>query len=622
MPTLVAACRTLNRSSALLAAVLVLLVTTSLAVPTASADDAGAVEFGFTGSPQTWTVPDGVTSIGVDAQGAQGAGVFGGLGGWTHAVLDVTPGQVLHVHVGGRGTGSATGWNGGGGGGCCDHSAAGGGATDIRIGGTENSDRVLVAGGGGGSLGDSVSGQGGAGGDLVGEAGGDGSGEWRGGRGGTQTAGGTGGGSFANPGTLGQGGTAGYAAGSGGGGYYGGGAGGGDSSGGSSGGGGGGSSYAAPAATAVTFQIGTRRGDGHLTISYPPHEIPPTDVSPSAETFKFTGGPQFYRVPAGVTQLQVDASGAQGGTPEGTGGGLGGTTQASIPVQPFQLVNVNVGGVGNRTSAGWNGGGGGGCCDRNAAGGGASDVRINGLTLADRRLVAGGGGGGGAHPFGGESGGAGGGLDGSKGVNGSGQWVGGGGGSQASGGTAGPTDRAANFADPGRPGVGGVGHFGGSGGGGYYGGGGGEGDSYAGTAAGGGGGSGYVTPDAVEVTHSVGANAGDGTVTVTAIRSSTPTPTPSPTVASARILSIKRVQLTPTTPLYEIPLSIQLADVSCPSTIQMSLGIIGQPLVRKTVKVCGSGESAKSEILTTVAVFDSDTGSYAFRDGRIPLMPQ
>jgi hypothetical protein len=49
MPTLVAACRTLNRSSALLAAVLVLLVTTSLAVPTASADDAGAVEFGFTG---------------------------------------------------------------------------------------------------------------------------------------------------------------------------------------------------------------------------------------------------------------------------------------------------------------------------------------------------------------------------------------------------------------------------------------------------------------------------------------------------------------------------------------------------------------------------------------------
>ena len=103
MPTLVAACRTLNRSSALLAAVLVLLVTTSLAVPTASADDAGAVEFGFTGSPQTWTVPGGVTSIGVDAQGAQGAGVFGGLGGWTHAVLDVTPGQVLHVHVGGRG---------------------------------------------------------------------------------------------------------------------------------------------------------------------------------------------------------------------------------------------------------------------------------------------------------------------------------------------------------------------------------------------------------------------------------------------------------------------------------------------------------------------------------------
>lgn len=279
----------------------------------------------------------------------------------------------------------------------------------------------------------------------------------------------------------------------------------------------------------MTFQAGTRRGDGRVAISYPPRDIPPTDVSPSTETFTFTGAPQFYQVPADVTQIQVDASGAQGGTPEGTGGGLGGRTQAVISVKPHDLVNINVGGAGNRATAGWNGGGGGGCCDRNAAGGGASDVRINGLTLADRRVVAGGGGGGAAHPFGGEPGGAGGGgggLDGAKGVNGSGQWVGGGGGTQTSGGASGPGDRTANFADPGRPGVGGVGHFGGSGGGGYYGGGGGEGDSYAGTAAGGGGGSGYVAADAKDVIHSMGAHAGDGTVTVTAITPTTPTPTP------------------------------------------------------------------------------------------------
>jgi hypothetical protein len=127
--------------------------------------------FCYTGSDQTWTVPDALTSATVTAWGAQGGSVpaasgngtvAGGLGGVASTTLTgLTTGEVLTIMVGGQGgTGNpgAGGFNGGGAGGNTEltgssnlETGGGGGASDIRLGGTTADDRVLVAGGGGGA---------------------------------------------------------------------------------------------------------------------------------------------------------------------------------------------------------------------------------------------------------------------------------------------------------------------------------------------------------------------------------------------------------------------------------------------------------------------------------------
>jgi hypothetical protein len=112
---------------------------------------AGSYTFDYTGSAQTFTVPAGVTSLTIDAYGAQGSNysyASGGQGGRVQGTLAVTPGDVLNIYVGGQ-----SGFNGGGIGGYGAYTSgvSGGGATDIRIGGTSLSDRVIVAGGGGGA---------------------------------------------------------------------------------------------------------------------------------------------------------------------------------------------------------------------------------------------------------------------------------------------------------------------------------------------------------------------------------------------------------------------------------------------------------------------------------------
>ncbi|HEY3034606.1 MAG TPA: hypothetical protein VGJ54_08110 [Streptosporangiaceae bacterium] len=111
----------------------------------------------------TWTVPAGVTSVTVDAFGAQGgeaAGVKGGLGGEATATLAVTPGATYQINVGGYGGSdqmrAAGGYNGGGAGGVNEDTGGidgqgGGGASDVRSGSFGLSDRVIVAGGGGGT---------------------------------------------------------------------------------------------------------------------------------------------------------------------------------------------------------------------------------------------------------------------------------------------------------------------------------------------------------------------------------------------------------------------------------------------------------------------------------------
>ena len=228
--------------------------------------------FYYTGGLQTYTVPAGVTAIAVDAQGAMGGGIncaytsyqsLGGCGGRVQATVNVTPGHVLNITVGGQP--GATGGGGYGGGGndltywtTTWPGAGGGGGTTIfdATAGTT----LVVAGGGGGGGGDFCSGYiggvgdvGGAGGGLIGGAGNsDFCGAALGGQGGTQVGGGAG---SACTGTGGTG-TAGNGAnvpasanvgsGAGGGGWFGGG------SGSEGAGGGGGSSY-----TNATYTIGT-----------------------------------------------------------------------------------------------------------------------------------------------------------------------------------------------------------------------------------------------------------------------------------------------------------------------------------------------------------------------------
>lgn len=153
--------------------------------------------FTYTGSEQTFTVPSSVDQITVKVWGAGGAGgtysnqIGGGSGGYSEAILTVTPGSSLVVVVGGggefgtaNGDGGLGGWPGGGYGTKGDASGGGGGGvTGVFLGSYSHENSLIIAGSGGGGTGYKY---GGAGGGLTGNQG------ENGGSGGTQTAGGTG----------------------------------------------------------------------------------------------------------------------------------------------------------------------------------------------------------------------------------------------------------------------------------------------------------------------------------------------------------------------------------------------------------------------------------------------
>jgi hypothetical protein len=219
--------------------------------PAAAAADLGS--FSYTGAEQTYTVPAARTQLLVVATGAAGGtdvsfpSFPGGRGALVSGIVNVTPGEVLYVEVGGVGSNPFGGFNGGGNGvvGAGASWVGGGGASDLRTlpmsdGGLSLNSRLIVAGGGGGAP---------NGGDA------DQPTQPPSGGVGTQTSGGAGGCLPDSPvvgcghdGILGQGGEGGYSGtgadqrfgGGGGGGLYGGGGGGADLSG--IGGGGGGSS--------------------------------------------------------------------------------------------------------------------------------------------------------------------------------------------------------------------------------------------------------------------------------------------------------------------------------------------------------------------------------------------
>ncbi len=580
----------------------------------------GSLQFDFTGGVQSFTVPENVTEITVEAFGAQGGSngaAVGGLGGSATATIPVTPLEVLNVYVGGAGTSAFGvipdgGFNGGGGiYSTSGRAGTGGGASDVRR-GTGFNDRLIVAGGGGGH---GYLEQGRNGGDGGGLTGGEGdpandNPAWISG-GGTQNAGG-----FAptygdvEPGSFGQGGDGdgdGAGGGGGGGGYYGGG-------GGQFSGGGGGSSFVdAPGNTNTQTTSGVNAGDGYVIISWSGLTIPecnegcmnplacnyddtaevddgscilpdgctdptacnyddtaqcddgscvlpdgctddtacnydpnaicddgscafvidcagvcggtfvgdlcgncydPNGVSePGSQQFDFTGGVQSFTVPENVTEITVEAYGAQGGGNGAAQGGLGGSATATIPVTPLEVLNVYVGGAGTSAfgvipDGGFNGGGGiYSTSGRAGTGGGASDVR-RGTGFSDRLIVAGGGGGHGYLEQG-RNGGDGGGLTGGEGdpANDNPAWISGGG-TQNAGGFA-PTY---GDVEPGSFGQGGDGDGdgagGGGGGGGYYGGGGGQ-------FSGGGGGSSFVdAPGNTNTQTTSGVNAGNGYVII------------------------------------------------------------------------------------------------------------
>ena len=251
----------------------------------------GSLTFNYTGSQQSWMVPAGVTSITVDAAGAQGGeniywGEVGGQGGRVTGVISVTPGQTLYINAGGQGSGSSYGTTyieqpapGGfpGGGNGADYYGGGGGGYSSVSTSPNLSSALFVAGGGGGTGSacgfSDLGGPGGASTSAAG-AGTDciyGQGGIYDGFGGTQNAGGAGSTYFCSTtsGSFGQGGnscdyfsTGDNWAGGGGGGWYGGGAGGGGS-------GGGGSNYNDISATSVVNTTGSQAGNGYVIISYP-----------------------------------------------------------------------------------------------------------------------------------------------------------------------------------------------------------------------------------------------------------------------------------------------------------------------------------------------------------------
>jgi hypothetical protein len=208
--------------------------------------------------------------------------------------------------------------------------------------------------------------------------------------------------------------------------------------------------------------------------------------------FTFTGAEQEFKVPAGVTSVEVQAIGSEGGTVVNAApGGAGAIVTGKLSVKPAQVLYVEVGGVP------FNGGGPSLGLSPGSKGGGASDVRTMSIgaepspgdeaSLNSRLLVAAGGGGGGFKNFDGLdktcAGGPGGGA-GEKGVDGTScGFPGGGGGGAGEAGKGGAGGAGFTFSTPdpsvagntgllGSGGEGGGG-FGGGGGGGRFGGGGG-----------------------------------------------------------------------------------------------------------------------------------------------------
>ncbi|MEI7420845.1 MAG: glycine-rich protein, partial [Prolixibacteraceae bacterium] len=246
--------------------------------------------FNSSGSIVNWTVPAGVTSVTIDAYGAQGGNDlcssgynYGGYGAQIKGTFTVVPGNILQLLVGGQGVNSTS---------PCSRGGSGGGGTFVY---NSSTSALMIAAGGGGGAGQSTyasstvhangstngnagTNSGGAGGTSgngggVASYGGGGAG-WNSngtstpyGKGGFRfLEGGAGGNGYADGAAGGNGGFGGgggaYAGGGGGGGYSGGGGGGWSNS----GFGGGGGSY--NGGSSLVSSGGVRSGNGTVTITF------------------------------------------------------------------------------------------------------------------------------------------------------------------------------------------------------------------------------------------------------------------------------------------------------------------------------------------------------------------
>jgi hypothetical protein len=244
--------------------------------------------------------------------------------------------------------------------------------------------------------------------------------------------------------------------------------------------------------------------------------------------FDFTGAIQTWTVPAGVTQIYVDAAGAQGGSGGSNIGGKGGKVSGVLAVTPGNILQITVGGQSTTNIAVYGFGGNGGRSTIYGtiarAGGGLSAISTSApVSQANALLIAGGGGGTGTSGFAG-NGGAGGGLNGiSATSNYGGTPTRGGGASQTTGGVAGsiydgnstaPTAGSAiNGGSGGIVAGGSAGWNGGGGGGaGYFGGGGAAGGGNA--QGSGGGGSSWTISSMQQVSNIPNFNTGHGRVII------------------------------------------------------------------------------------------------------------
>jgi hypothetical protein len=326
------------------------------------------IVFNYTGEPQTWIVPSDVSSIIVDMAGASGGdGTLGswangnsssgspGLGARVQTTLSVLPGSTLNIYVGGIGpianlcNGVPGGWNGGAGttGWCCAATGGGGGgATDIRIGGTELSNRIVVAGGGGGAGGTAT-------GFCNGNAsGGNGGNAGQNGNNGTNASHGDagGGGATGSSGySLGDGSpgaencSCGGSGGGGGGGYYGGFGG---VSGVADGGGGGGAGSSYSIGTGTTYTTGYQSGNGYVTITYVSSQINGVCGSSNGQTL--TTAPTSNLCCSGAPNTVSTTQSGWSWTCDGFNGGTTASCSASaVAIPNFIWLQANKNGLVN-----------------------------------------------------------------------------------------------------------------------------------------------------------------------------------------------------------------------------------------------------------------------------------